>query len=832
MDRKKPHRIIPGITLALVFAAASWAAPGEKHLFYDIDITPADRGLEVLDGALSVQTGRVNFGLLRSGRLAIDTVQGLDLQLKRSRDLTLANGARVWEGAVDGMPGSSVVLGRQGKSLSGAIRFDGRLFKLIPMEGGLHALAEFPPEEPAPEVPPVPDTGGSGDVSQQGTAPDAGSVIDVLVVYTPAAKSAWSGNPGGIESLIATAIAESNVAYLNSQVDLQLNLVHTEEVAYVEATGESGWSTDLSRLRGSSDGYMDGVHATRDAVGADMVALIRAGDAGYCGIGYLNNSLNASSAFSVTRYNCAIGYYSFAHELGHNKGSHHDPNNASGGGLFSYSFGYQDPGAEFRTVMAYNCPGNCTRYQYFSNPTVTFQSTGKPTGQVGVSDNAQSLNYAAPIAADWRAGAATTVPDSPSGGGTEAITDSQIGLFWSDNSSDETGFSIEQSTDGAVFSQVATTGANDTDYVATDLDADTDYWFRIYAVNSVGSSTGYASANARTAAPPPFVIRVANGEQTTRASVSGTYVATQADDGNDQTIGETSSGGKKKNRYSLLEHRWSVNVAPGSAATLLLNASSAIGGGEQIVLSWSQNLQDWTSLLTLSGNHSNQDWSLPLVPTPSGTVYFRVRDTQRVAGLQSGNSVSVDYLAVQSDNGAAVELTTAPVLGGNISDYTTASLSWSDLDGEAGYEIVRVGGAEGTVDPAATLGPNVTSFQDVGLAENTQYTYRVRGFNAQGVSPDSNPVVLQTLEPPPPPPPSALSLTLNQFKRRGVKNVELSWDDVGEPVYVYRDSSLVTPSGVPGTSYSETLGKGGGSYVYQICLADGTTCSNEETAAF
>jgi hypothetical protein len=830
MNTSAPCKLLSGLLFGLLLTTGAGAAPANKHILYDVDLTPAG-DVPALEGAFSVRTGRINFGLLRSGKLILDAGQGLELQLTRSRDLTLGNGAQVWEGTIDGMPGSSVVLGKQGKSLSGAIRFEGRLFKLVPMEGGLHALAEFPPQEPAPEVPPIPDTGGDAGGAPQGAAADTGNVIDVLAVYTPAAKAAWSGNPGGIESLIATAIAESNVAYQNSQIDLQLNLVHTEEVSYVEAPGEGGWSTDLSRLAGSSDGYMDGVHATRDTVGADMVALIRAGDANYCGIGYLNNSLSASSAFSVSRYNCAIGYYSFAHELGHNKGSHHDPASASGGALFSYSFGYQDPGAQFRTVMAYNCPGGCARYQYFSNPNVTFQSTGKVTGVAGVSDNAQSLSYAAPVAAGWRASAATTVPDSPGSGGTQAVTEDQIGLYWTDNSDNETGFSIEQSTDGATFSEIATTSANEEDYIVTGLEADTGYWYRIYAFNGVGPSAGYAAASDTTAAPPPYVIRVANGEQTTRASVSGTYVATHTDDGNAQTISETQSSGKKRNRYGMMEHRWSIDVAPGSAATLLLNASSDIGGGEQIVLAWSQNLQDWTTLLTLAGDNNEQDWALPLVPTPRGTVYFRLRDQQRVAGLITSNSVSVDYLAVQSDKAEAVELTTAPTLSGDVSDYTTADLSWTDLDGEVGYEIVRSGGAGGTVDPAAIVGPDVTSYQDIGLAENTLYTYTVRGFSGAGNSPDSNAVDVQT-ETAPSLPPAALSLTLNKFKRRGVKNVELSWDDVGEPVYVYRDNNLIIPAGIAGTSYSETLGKGGGTYVYKICLADGTTCSNEVTAIF
>jgi hypothetical protein len=836
MQLKRRLKQLAQLSLLSVFmSGTAWGGPGPKYLFYDLNAAPSVLDSEALDGALNVKTGRINFGLLRSGKLSLDTGQGLQLQLVRSRDITFGNGARIWEGSIEGIPDSTVVLGRQGKALSGSIRFDNRLLKVIPMAGGLHALAEFPPQQPAPEVLPISDgSGESGSAVPQGAAADGGTVIDVMVVYTPAARTALSSS-GGIESLIALAVAESNVAYQNSQINMQLNLVHTEEVSYVAASGQSGWSTDLSRLKGSSDGYMDGIHATRDAVGADMVALIRAGDGAYCGIGYMNTSLASYWAFSVTYYSCATGYYSFAHELGHNKGSHHDPVAAGGSAaLYDYSYGYQDPAGQFRTVMAYNCPGGCTRYQYFSNPNVTFQSTGKPTGVVDQTDNARSLNQAAPIAAAWRTGAATTVPASPSGGETEAVTEDQIGLLWADNSGDETGFSIEQSQDGASFSEIAVTGANATSYIATDLQADTDYGYRIYARNSIGPSTGYAQASATTGSPPPYVVRLVNSEQTTRASVSGTYLATQALDGVFQRLTETSSGGKKRDRYSLLEHRWSVDVAPGSAVRLFFTGSSDIGGGEEMVLSWSRNLQSWTTLLTLTGDHSNQNWTLPLLPTPQqGVVYFRLKDTQRVARLQSSNSVSVDYLAVQSDNAAAVELTTAPSLSGEIVDYTTASLWWDSLAGEAGYEIARSGGVEGLVDPAAILGPDATSYQDVGLAEDTPYTYQIRGFNAQGPSPDSNDVDLLTQTSPALPPPSTLPLTVeDSYKRRGVKHVVLFWGASSALIYVYRDGGMITESGISDTGYSETLGKGGGSYTYKICLADGVTCSANESVVF
>jgi hypothetical protein len=50
----------------------------------------------------------------------------------------------------------------------------------------------------------------------------------------------------------------------------------------------------------------------------------------------------ADYAFNVVKDDCATGYYSFGHEIGHNLGLSHDHDNASGG-LFDYSYGHQAP---------------------------------------------------------------------------------------------------------------------------------------------------------------------------------------------------------------------------------------------------------------------------------------------------------------------------------------------------------------------------------------------------------------------------------------------------------------------------------------------------------
>jgi hypothetical protein len=234
---------------------------------------------------------------------------------------------------------------------------------------------------------------------------DDGTVFDVMVVYTPAARVS-AGGTNAIETRIQLGITETNQAYANSNIIPRLRLVHTEEVSYTESP--RSMSDDLNRLTSTSDGYMDSVHALRNAYGADLVSLI-VQRYDYCGIAWLmsgNSPAFESAAFSVVDEFCISPNYSFGHELGHNMGCNHAPDDPVGTGAFNYSFGYKDPSEWFRTIMAYNCPGGCPRIPYFSNPTVDFG--GRTTG-AALQDNARSINNVRMTVANWRT---NVVPDA------------------------------------------------------------------------------------------------------------------------------------------------------------------------------------------------------------------------------------------------------------------------------------------------------------------------------------------------------------------------------------------------------------------------------------
>jgi hypothetical protein len=242
-----------------------------------------------------------------------------------------------------------------------------------------------------------------------GACQDDGSLIDVMVVYTPAARNA-AGGTNAVRALANSAVASANTAYQNSNIATRLRMVYLDEVEYAEG---DGFSNDLSRLRSTSDGFMDGVHAIRDTVKADMVALIN-NNTGACGVAYLMTNLSTgfrTSAFSVTRHSCAVGNLSFAHELGHNMGSAHDRDNA-GNALYSFSYGHRWTGTNgtlYRSVMAYS-PGS--RRSQFSNPDVLFAGTptGLPEGDPAAADNARSINQAAFTIANFQSSVDASAP--------------------------------------------------------------------------------------------------------------------------------------------------------------------------------------------------------------------------------------------------------------------------------------------------------------------------------------------------------------------------------------------------------------------------------------
>ena len=203
---------------------------------------------------------------------------------------------------------------------------------------------------------------------RQGTDNSTVATYSVKFYYTPQFKAVTPN----IEAFVDAVVAETNQGYINSQVPIRVRKLCTE---LATINDESSSINVLSNFRNMKSSVAE----LRDT--ADAAALL-VNDFGSCGIGYLN-VIGSGTTVTATKKSCALGYYSFGHELGHNIGLHHNVEVATN---TAYSYGHGHliaagmSSTGVRSILAYTASGHGRRVHFYSNPAVIYPGTGTPTG--------------------------------------------------------------------------------------------------------------------------------------------------------------------------------------------------------------------------------------------------------------------------------------------------------------------------------------------------------------------------------------------------------------------------------------------------------------------
>ena len=335
-----------------------------------------------------------------------------------------ASGHALW-GSIEGVEFGAMTLVVNGKVVVGTVRTLGAVYTIRTAGDGKYVIRQIDESSLPPLGEPLEDSLSPRDprTESDDVAPDDGSVIDLMVMYTPLAKH-HEGGRAAIEALIDLFVTETNQALAKSGVIHRINLVLRDEVDYIEKGGD--FLTDIYRFQGDSDGYMDHVHELRDMYAADLVHLV-VGRSGVGGRAYI--AYDESVAFGLTAaYRKDLA---FPHEIGHNMGLHHDRYEV-GVPLTGSNYGYVnqqafEPGApesaRWNTIMAY--PNQCSDVldswcawlPYFSNPDKTYKGDpmGVPadhpsTGVDGPADAVGILNDRREIMANYRPSSTSPIP--------------------------------------------------------------------------------------------------------------------------------------------------------------------------------------------------------------------------------------------------------------------------------------------------------------------------------------------------------------------------------------------------------------------------------------
>lgn len=517
------HRYIIWITLITILVATvipSLAQYTGQALFNPLGNMP--RGAEMVSpqsGTLRQNFATINTDALLSAGKSIDSpltfnlFNDVALSAINTRTEARSSGASgyVWTGKLVGQPTSDVILAIDGNNISGRIISARYTYYIQPLGNGTHRISEIDTArvmkqnfDDAIQAPPSSVIRNAPNALDPR---DTGEVIDLMVVYTPAAEAIFGGNEAAARLAIDEMVALTNQSYVNSHIKQRINLVHVTRVNYVEAP--QNYVTDLSRLRAVSDGHMDGIHTLRDDYRADLVMMITGtpeAQRNYCGLGYLLSG-NPEDGFTVAEAICA-GTVVMPHELGHNMGSTHDQANSGGQGWFNYSYGYQDykedsaDYGDFVTVMAYNrngaCPTQnalqnigeaaiCPHILYWSSPNQTFN--GKVLGHE-MANNVLTLNKTASMVANFRySGNAPT----PATSMDASYDGANVNLVWTNSTSVEQ-VEIERSRDGINFNTLITLNGAIQSYTDTQPECSSTYYYRVRAIKDGSSSVPSAPA--------------------------------------------------------------------------------------------------------------------------------------------------------------------------------------------------------------------------------------------------------------------------------------------------------------------------------------------------
>jgi len=330
--------------------------------------------------------------------LTLDLPNNTQIDLVNTRLKYITNNQYSWFGHVVGNSKSKVNFAVVDKSISGSIFLDNQVFEIVSLDNNRVRVIQLDLDNYEA------CDGGIPVVTQNKTKSITGTStqMDVLIVYSNDTLAAI-GSIASVESLAQASIDNMNTSLADSQLLSGVDSINVVAIIGVDRDESGDSNTELNWLRGDAN-----VLSLRNQYGADLVSMISATTG--CGIGYVMRNPGpgfSEFAFQVTKYTCAVGNLTMAHEFGHNLGLEHNPENSStwpNNGSYPYSYAQYHDGA-YRTVMSYSapCTMGCTRRMYYSNPDVIFNSLA--TGVVDEKDNTRSLEQNTLFTVDFRTSA-------------------------------------------------------------------------------------------------------------------------------------------------------------------------------------------------------------------------------------------------------------------------------------------------------------------------------------------------------------------------------------------------------------------------------------------
>jgi len=318
-----------------------------------------------------------------------------------------------------------------------------------------------------------------------------------------------------------------------------------------------------------------------------------------------------------------------------------------------------------------------------------------------------------------------TLPSAPVDLKATVISSSQVKLTWADLAINESGFKIEQSSDGSNFTEIGTVASDTSTFSISGLSGLTTYTFRVRAYNALGDS-GYATITVTPAATGTGL----KGEYYNSLNLTN-LVLTRIDPALNFDWGwGTPDPTVPADNFSV---RWTGQVQPRYSETYTFYTDTDEGlrfwvNGQLLIDRWSQ----------IGGAQNSGTISLT-----AGQKYdFRMEYWE--GGIVSRaklfwSSTNQSYEVIPQSQLYPGENSLLPEAPLNLRAKTISAnqidLAWQDnANNESGYKIQRSTDGGVNFEEIATLASNATYYSANGLLGSTVYVFRVYAHNEHGNS--------------------------------------------------------------------------------------------------
>src|SRR3984957_15822219 len=402
-----------------------------------------------------------------------------------------------------------------------------------------------------------------------------------------------------------------------------------------------------------------------------------------------------------------------------------------------------------------------------------------------------------------------TAPAAPSNLQATALSYQSIGLKWTDNSNNETGFEIYRSTDDSTgYAIIQTTGPAVTSFTDNTVSANTRYYYQVRSINQYGASIYTSSyTEAEWKFNNNYADSSGNNRTLTPINSPGFDASNKAEGGYSVRLNGTNQAITINNASSFLQEAYYqrtiacwIKSSSTSGANRVIWEVGGRDNGLALVLNNTTLIAAVASAnkrVSINTSYTSTGWNHIAVVYYGDSLLLYVNGTLAARNTNLGFhslSTTTNGARIGQTNGTNAYNTTGGYFGGWIDDFgvynqaltsdvinnlknlafvpsnattaappaapaaptglvatatgaTSVSVTWTNNATNAlNYKVYRSNNNNQAYVLIATLPGNSVSYGDLGLFANALYYYKVDAVNAGGASAFSNEGSVQTLD--------------------------------------------------------------------------------------